>query len=398
MQYRLDNRTGNKLSVLGFGCMRLPRNMGGTDMQKTERLIMDAVERGVNYFDTAYIYPGSEEALGTVLAKHGVREKVYIASKLPLVICKGPEDFDRFFEKELERLNTGYIDYYLLHMLSDMRLWEKFKNWGIEQWLEKKRSQGKIRQIGFSFHGMQQEFLSLLDAYDWDFCQIQYNYSDENYQAGVVGLKAAAEKNIPVIIMEPLLGGKLANGLPSKAVDLFREADSSLSPASWALRWLWNQKEVTVVLSGMNEETQLNENILTAEQALPGMLTETEHETFRKVLKVFNDSYKIHCTGCNYCMPCPQNVNIPACFSSYNTSFSLGRFAGIQQYMTSTGATSEQRSGAGLCVQCGKCEKHCPQKLPIRDNLKEVYKRMEPLWFRWGLGIARTVLGKNKGK
>ncbi len=394
MQYRTDQKSGNKLSVLGLGCMRFPRKLGVIDAQETERIVMGAVERGVNYFDTAYIYPGSEEALGTILAKHGVREKVYVASKLPLVLCKNGGDFDRFFGKELERLKTGYIDYYLLHMLTDRASWERLCGWGIREWLAEQKAGGRIRHIGFSFHGIRDEFLALLDVYDWELCQIQYNYSDENYQAGVAGLKKAHEKGLPVVIMEPLLGGKLAGSLPEAASEAFRRVDPAQSNAAWALRWLWEQAEVTLVLSGMSEFRQLAENAALADSAAAGMLSDAERDAYRLVVAEFNKSYKIRCTGCNYCMPCPRGVNIPSCFAAYNTSFSLGFSAGMQQYTTSTGATSIKPSGAGLCVQCGKCETHCPQRLPIRESLKAVRNRMEPWWYRAGVGIFRRVTGR----
>ncbi|MDR1108796.1 MAG: aldo/keto reductase, partial [Spirochaetaceae bacterium] len=338
----------------------------------------------------------SEEALGTILEKHRLREKVYIATKLPLVICRKPEDFDTFFTRQLERLRTRRVDYYLLHMLTDEASWEKLCRWGIKEWIDGKKKSGAIGQLGFSFHGIQHEFLKLLDAYDWDFCQIQYNYAGENFQAGTVGLKKAAARGIPCVIMEPLLGGKLVTNLPREARALFKKANPQFSPAAWGFRWLWDQEEVTLVLSGMNEIGQLRENLELAAGAVPGMLSAGERETFRKVLALFNDSYKIRCTGCNYCMPCPRHVNIPACFAAYNSSYSLGLVQGMQQYTTSAGVISEQTSGAGLCVKCGQCEKHCPQNLAIMSSLVQVRKRLEPFWYRLAISLARFFLGKNR--
>jgi predicted aldo/keto reductase-like oxidoreductase len=363
-------------------------------MAKTERLIMEAVQGGVNYFDTAYMYGGSEETLGSILEKNKAREKVFIATKLPLVFTRTRNDFDRYFNKSLERLRTDYIDYYLLHMLTDMRQWENLRAMGIKDWLEKQKKAGRVKQIGFSFHGSQEEFLKLMDVYDWDFCQIQYNYAQENYQAGRTGLLRAAAKGLPVIIMEPLLGGKLAAALPRQAEEAFKP--SGRNAADWALRWLWNQDEVTVVLSGMSDPAQLEENLLTADTALPGTLTAAEQETYRRVLEIFRASYKIPCTGCNYCMPCPQKVNIPGCFAAYNTSFAMGWIQGMQQYATSATLTSAQTGGPGQCVGCGKCESHCPQHIAITDSLKKVRKRLEPFWIRWGLFIARAALGHSK--
>ncbi len=398
MQYRIDPKTGNKLSILGFGCMRFPRNVGLSDVKKTENLIRKAIEVGVNYFDTAYLYPNSEEILGQILAKNGLRDRVYIATKLPLILCKSADDFDKFFNKQLERLQTDHIDYYLIHMIAEVKQWKKLCEWGIKDWIADKKASGKIKQIGFSFHGIRDEFLNLLDIYEWDFCQIQYNYSDENYQAGKAGLKKANQKGLPIFIMEPLLGGKLATGLPKEAIYIFKKINPNLSPAQWALRWLWNQEEITCVLSGMNEYNQLEENIDVANNSLPNMLTESENETYKKVIEVFNSSYKIHCTGCNYCMPCPQGVNIPACFAAYNTSFSMGRIAGMSQYITSTGGFTENQNYASLCIKCGKCEKHCPQHIPIIKSLEDVKKKMEPIWYRLGVKIARTFLHKKSGK
>ncbi|MDR0758710.1 MAG: aldo/keto reductase [Treponema sp.] len=396
MQYRTDGKSGNKLSALGFGCMRFPRKGAAIDMEKTERLVMEAVNRGVNYFDTAYIYAGSEEALGAVLDKNNAREKVCIATKLPLVLSRSPSDFDKFFNKSLERLRTARVDYYLLHMLTDRRQWERFRAMGIEEWLAERKKEGRIKQAGFSFHGSQEEFLQLLDVYDWNFCQIQYNYAQENYQAGKTGLLRAAAKGLPVIIMEPLLGGKLASALPREAEEVF--GASGKKAAERALRWVWNHKEATVLLSGMNDPAQLDENLLTAETAFPGSLTAGELESYRRVVEIFSASYKVPCTGCNYCMPCPQHVNIPGCFAAYNTSFALGWIQGMQQYATSATLTSDQTSGPGLCVKCGKCESHCPQHIPIIKSLAAVRKRMEPLPLRGILRIIRAGLGYSKRK
>jgi predicted aldo/keto reductase-like oxidoreductase len=377
--------------------MRFPRVLGAIDMRRTEELIMRSIEAGVNYFDTAYIYAGSEEALGTVLEKNHVRDKVYIASKLPVVMLRGKDDFDKYFDKELERLRTDHIDYYLMHMLTDTDLWDKLKSWGIEEWIAGKKKSGQIRQIGFSYHGSCDEFLKLVDEDLWEFCQIQYNYSDENFQAGVTGLRKAAAK-MPVMIMEPLLGGKLAGGLPAEAVQVFKKANPQLSPAGWGLNWVWDQHEVTLLLSGMNDLAQLEENLKLADAAKPGMLGAGDAETYRQVLGVVNRAYKIRCTGCNYCMPCPRGVNIPACFASYNTSYAIGYVAGMQQFVTSTGLTTERSGSPSLCVKCGKCESHCPQHIEIIKSLGQVRKKMEPAWVR-GVGVvARAFLGKKRKK
>jgi predicted aldo/keto reductase-like oxidoreductase len=403
MQFRDDLKTGTKLSALGLGCMRFSRNLGLIDMAKAEALITGAVKAGINYFDTAYLYPGNEEALGTTLAKNGLREKVYIATKLPAALCRGNTgEFERFFNKSLERLRTGYIDYYLLHMLTGMDGWEQLRAWGIEDWIQEKKKGGQIRRIGFSFHGSADEFLKLIDAYDWEFVQIQYNYSNEHFQAGIAGLKRVAEKGLPVIVMEPLLGGKLATGLPKEAARIFREA-AAREPggirrtlAEWGLRWLWNQREVTVVLSGMNALPQLAENIAIAEDAYPGCLTEADQAVIKRVQESVNAAFRVRCTGCSYCMPCPRHVNIPGCFAAYNTSYAIGYAQGIQQYSTSTAVTSEQTGNAGLCVKCGACEQRCPQRIPIIRSLELVRRRMEPFWYRWAVAAVRNFLGRKR--
>jgi predicted aldo/keto reductase-like oxidoreductase len=376
--------------------MRFPRTLGGIDMRKTEELVMTAIAGGVNYFDTAWIYPGSEEALGTIFEKNKVRDKVYIATKLPVVVVKGPDDFDKYFNKSLERLRTDHIDYYLLHMLTDTDQWQRLKAWGIEDWIAGKKKGGQIRQIGFSYHGKQDDFLKIIADYPWEFCQIQYNYSDENFQAGVTGLRKAAE-TMPVVIMEPLLGGRLADALPKDAVSIFKKAGADLSPAGWGLNWVWNQEEVGLLLSGMSNIAQLEENLRLADKALPGMLGEGEKDVYRQVLEVINRAYRIRCTGCNYCMPCPKGVNIPGCFAAYNAAFSIGFIAGMQQFVTSTGVTSEKTAGPGHCNTCGQCDAHSPQHLPIIKNLEILRKKMEPFWFRAGIAVFRKVLGRGHG-
>lgn len=388
MQYRIDPKTGNKLSILGFGCMRFADSLAGSfgigkkaDPEKAENLIKAAVENGVNYFDTAYVYAGSEELLGNALAKYDLRDKVYIATKLPAFMCRNKVDIDKYFDRQLERLKTDHIDYYLFHMLSDTHTWEKLCGWDIKEWIRKKKESGQIKQIGFSFHGSQGEFLSLLDVYDWDFVQIQYNYSDENFQAGVTGLKKASSKGMPVIIMEPLLGGKLANSLPKTAVECFHKANPDITPVAWALRWLWNQSEVTVVLSGMNQMPQLDENLEVAENSAPGMLSQEELETYKDVRKIFNESNKIPCTGCHYCTPCPHGVDIPSCFTAYNTYSSISKSQGSMQYSMGT-LMSSKPGYASLCKKCGKCEKHCPQHIPIIKSLEEVSSSMENFRFK----------------
>ncbi|MDR0382064.1 MAG: aldo/keto reductase [Oscillospiraceae bacterium] len=397
MQYRND-KYGNKLSGLGFGCMRFPRGLNGKfDYGKSEELILTAVENGVNYFDTAYLYAGSEETLGEALRRHDLRDKVNIATKLPFLRCGRYADFDRLFDEQLARLKTDRVDYYLIHNLPTPELWRKLTDIGVEKWIAEKKASGAIGQIGFSFHGTQDDFLKLLDAYPWEFCQIQYNYMNENYQAGKAGLQAAAAKGLPVVIMEPLLGGRLANGVPKKGVEIFSRENPAHTPAAWALRWLWNQPEVTVILSGMNADRPLRDNLKTAETATAGCLTEQEAAATEAVKAIFEAAYKIPCTGCNYCMPCPKGVNIPAIFAAYNARFANGFVTGIMQYVTSTGVnTPEKNYTVRRCVKCGACEKHCPQHIAVTRELVTATKKMEPFWFKAVIKILHNMQRSGK--
>ena len=389
MEYRED-RYGNRLSCLGFGCMRFPRENGRINMEETERELMHAYRAGINYFDTAYIYPGSEAAIGEIFEKNGIRDKVHIATKLPHYMIRSREALDKYFNEHLSRLRTDYIDYYLMHMLNDPATWERLKAMGIEDWLQEKKQSGQIRQVGFSYHGNSEAFCRLLDAYDWDFCQIQYNYMDVHSQAGVEGLKYAHEKGLPVIIMEPLRGGKLAAKLPAEAVKKIREHSAHHSPAQWGFLWLWDQKEVTVVLSGMNSMEMLQENIRTACHGKPGVLREEDRAMLDGVAQIINSKMKVGCTGCHYCMPCPQGVDIPGTFAAYNRCYSEGMVTGIREYFMTT-ALRRESSSASRCVECGKCERHCPQHISIREELKNARKVLENPVYRIAKGGVKLL-------
>ena len=379
MNYRKD-KYGNEISILGFGCMRFPRAMGKIDMAETERELLTAIREGVNYFDTAYIYPGSEAALGEILHRNGLRKQVYIATKLPHYLVRSEDGPEKIFAEELKRLKTDYVDYYLMHMLADVDTWERMKNLGIIEWLEEKKASGAIRQVGFSYHGNSEMFCKLVDAYDWDFCQIQYNYMDEHSQAGRRGLNYAHEKGLPVVIMEPLRGGKLVNRLPEEAKRIFAEYPVKHTPAQWAFRWLWNQPEVTCVLSGMNSDEMVRDNIQTASTVQVGELGEAEEDMLHRVVAAINAKMKVGCTGCGYCMPCPKNVDIPGTFSAYNRRYSEGKFWGLVDYAMCT-ALRKTPTSASNCVGCGLCETHCPQQISIREHLKAAAKEMEgPLY------------------
>ena len=390
MQYRSDPKTGEPLSALGFGCMRFTRRGRGIDQKKADREMKRALELGVNYFDTAYVYPGSEVCLGRFIKRYRCRKKVNIATKLPHYRVKRAGELEQYFSEELERLQTDYVDYYLMHMLNDAKSWERLVALGILPWLDKKKQTGAIRRVGFSFHGGTDSFRELLDAYDWDFCQIQFNYMDEHAQAGIEGLDYAAKKGIPVIVMEPLRGGRLAK-LPKKAAREFARVSPERSAAEWALRWIWNHPAVTVVLSGMNDLAQVEENCRIASESLPGHLTKKELAVYGRVLKEIHATVKIGCTGCGYCQPCPHGVDIPTCFSAYNNSYADGYVAGFREYLMCT-TMRRSASNAGLCVKCGACERHCPQHLPIRRDLKRVRRRFETPVFTVARRIVHAVM------
>ncbi|MBR3691001.1 MAG: aldo/keto reductase [Eggerthellaceae bacterium] len=387
MQYRQD-RYGNQLSILGYGCMRFPQKLGRIDMAATEAQIMTAFRKGVNYFDTAYIYAGSEAALGEILEKNDIRSQVYIATKLPQYLIKNVADLDKLFNEQLKRLRTDYVDYYLMHMLSDAVSWQRLKDLGIEEWIRQKRESGAIRQVGFSYHGNADTFNELIDVHDWDFCQIQYNYMDVNSQAGRRGLLHAHEKGVPVIIMEPLRGGKLVNQLPEEAKRIFAHYKTKRTPAQWAFRWLWSQPEVTVVLSGMNSEAMILDNIQTASDVQLGEIGPEDDAMLESVVRALNSKTKVECTACGYCMPCPKGVDIPGTFAAYNRRYSEGWYDAQYEYMMCTALRKNPASIAN-CTQCGLCERHCPQNIEIRARLQDAKKVLETPIYR----IARKIIG-----
>ncbi len=364
-------------------------------MAKAEKQILAAYNAGVNYYDTAYIYPGSESALGEILQRNSLRDKVFVATKLPQYMIHRAASIDRYFEEQCKRLRTDYIDYYLMHMLTDFDQWEKLKSLGIKEWIAAKKESGAIRNIGFSYHGNTDQFQRILNDYPWDFCQIQYNYMDETSQAGVAGLHAAADKGIPVVIMEPLRGGKLVNSLPAGARRAIESNPRGWDPAGWGLRWLYNQPEVTVVLSGMNSDEMVAENIRTASEALPGSFTREDFDLIEEIRSQIRKTEKVGCTGCRYCMPCPQGVDIPGAFRCYNAMYAESKRSGRWQYAQTVVMTREP-AFASQCIGCGKCEKHCPQSIPIREKLKEADRALRPLPYRIGIAIARKYMFRKR--
>lgn len=387
MQYRND-KYGKPVSILGYGCMRFSKKGNSIDIDKAEAEVMAAIRQGVNYLDTAYIYPGSEAAVGEILQRNHCRDKVAIATKLPQYLIKSEAALDKYFNEQLARLKTDYIDYYLMHMLTDIAAWEKLKKLGILQWIEKKKSEGKIRNLGFSYHGNTDMFLEILEDYDWDFCQIQYNYMDEHSQAGRKGLQAAAQKGIPIIIMEPLRGGKLVDLLPEKAKKIIADNPRKWTPAEWAFRWLWSQPEVTCVLSGMNSEEMVRENVRIASEVQLHEFSDEDFKMIEEVKAAINKNTKVGCTACAYCMPCPKGIDIPTAFRCYNRMYTENKKSGRLEYLQIV-ALQKEMSDISNCVECGKCEMHCPQHIEIRKKLKEARKELLPFYYRIGIKLVR---------
>ena len=398
MLYRKMQKNGDELSILGFGCMRLPIKENGTiDEERATSQIRYAIDHGVNYIDTAWPYHmgESEPFLGRVLAD-GYREKIKLATKLPSWVIKNKEDMDRILNTQLARLKTDHIDYYLVHGLVGI-LWEKMEELEVLKFLEKTKEDGRIINPGFSFHGSLDDFKRIVDAYPWTFCQIQYNFLDKTNQAGTEGLKYAARKGLGVIVMEPLRGGKLTNPVPPEVQELWNQAEIKRTPAEWALLWVWNHPEVTVVLSGMNEEAHVEENLKIANEAYPDSLTEAEHKLISKVEQKYRKLMRTGCTGCRYCIPCPSGVDIPYCFEIYDNFHLSGneKEAKLMYAAKPGGIIRGNVPGyASQCVECGHCIEKCPQHLDIPGVLKEVAEKFEGRDLNGWKLVAKKAFGK----
>ena len=396
MQYR-KNKKGEDVSLLGYGCMRFSTKAGRIDLDKAEKEILAAFNSGVNYFDSAYIYPGSEAAIGEIFERNGIREKINIATKLPQYLISNNSGLEKFFKEELSRLRTDYVDYYLMHHLTDFSQWEKLKALGIEDWIAQKKAAGEIRNIGFSFHGTTEMFKKILDDYDWDSCLVQYNYLDKVSQAGEAGVKAAAAKGIPVMIMEPLRGGKLVNLMPESAKKMVAAHPHGWSAAEWGFRWLFNQSEVTCVLSGMNSIEMIQENCRIASEAFAGHFTDEDFAFIDRLVDEIKRTEKVGCTGCRYCMPCPRGIEIPGIFRGWNLMYSESKKSGRRDYFQTT-ALRKDSAFATACIGCGKCEKHCPQNIPIREMLKKADKDVCPWYMKPMISIAKKFMLRGKSR
>jgi uncharacterized protein len=381
MLYRKLGKTNIESSVLGFGAMRLPMvgaqsGMAGFDPNipidepAATKMVEHALEKGVTYFDTAYGYHGgkSELFVGKALRNH--RSKVMIATKLPSWNVQKPEDLEKFFTEQLQKLGIDYLDCYLIHGL-DTNNWAKMKGMGTLEFLDKLRSSGRIRCAGFSFHDEVKVFKDIVDAFDWDMCLLQFNFYDRDYQAGTQGISYAAGRGIGIVVMEPLRGGKLADRIPQEVQTLWDSAPVKRSPAEWAMRWVWDHPEVTTVLTGSSSLEQLSEHTRIADQAIAKSLTADEHELIERVRQQYRKMLKVDCTGCAYCMPCPTGVNIPMNFNLYNDCF-LFKGAEMNKFFYSQFLTPAQRASA--CSECRECVEKCPQHIDIPTDLKVVAK------------------------
>jgi len=397
MLYRKIPKNGDELSILGFGCMRLPVKEGKMDEERAAQQVHYAIDHGVNYIDTAWPYHmgESEPFLGRALAG-GYREKVKLATKLPSWTVKSREDMDRILNTQLEKLRTDHINYYLVHGLVGT-LWDKMEKLDVLEFLDRAREDGSIVNAGFSFHGSVDDFKRIVDAYPWIFCQIQYNFLDEKNQAGTEGLEYAASKGLGIIIMEPLRGGKLTNPIPPAVQNIWNEASVKRMPAEWALRWIWNHPEVTVVLSGMNEEAHIEENLRIADEAYPNSLTEAELQLVKKVEQKYRELMKTGCAGCRYCASCPSGVDIAGCFEIYDNFYLSGneKEAKLMYAAKPGGIIRDDVPGyASQCVQCGQCVEKCPQHLDIPTFLKAVAEEFEGKDLRGWKVIAKKAFGK----
>ena len=368
-------KTGEKVSALGFGCMRLPTcDDQSIDVDEATRMLRFAIDNGVDYVDTAWGYHNgqSEPFVGSAL-QDGYRDKVNLASKLPSWLIKSREDMDYYLNEQLRRLRTDVIDFYLIHALN-RRYWKNLKEHDIFEFMDSALASGRIRHIGFSFHDTLDVFKEIIDSYGWEFCQIQYNFVDTEHQAGLEGLKYAAGKGIGVAVMEPLRGGKLATNVRDDILSIWNSSGIDRTPAAWALRWVWNDPDVGVVLSGMSTMDQVRENIETAREASPYSMSSSELTIVDKVREEYKKRIKVSCTGCSYCMPCPSGVAIPTCFDFFNDAY---MFDSIEDHKKAYLRSVKKENRASLCVECGRCEELCPQNIPIIEQLKEVSSLFE---------------------
>ncbi len=393
MQKRLIKKTGDEIFPLGFGAMRLPLKNGKINRELAKQQIYHAIDSGINFIDTAYLYGDSETFLGEVLQGE-YKSLVKLCTKLPSINVRKYEDMENILDEQLNRLQRDSIDYYLIHAV-DLKTINRLLKRDLIKFLNKAKSEGKIKHVGFSYHGPKEEFEIILDGYDWDVVMVQYNYFDENVQAGMEGIEYAASKGMGVFVMEPLKGGILAGKMPHEAENIFKKANPNKSNAEWALEWVLNNRNVTCILSGMNSIEQIDENIQIAERTTPLSMSFEDMEIIELVKRVLRNSLKINCSTCGYCMPCPQGVNIPECMKIYNEKYLFehkGLFnQSFMDYYQYVGGIMGNEGNAGKCNGCGKCLRKCPQKLDIISELKKVKKEFEFPGLKYILVFVRHV-------
>lgn len=393
MQNRIITKTGDEIYPLGFGAMRLPQKNGKIDRNAARELIYYAIDNGVNFIDTAYLYGDSETFLGEILTPE-IRSKIKLCTKLPSIHVRKYEDMETILDEQLNRLQIDCIDYYLIHAV-DLKTINRLIKRDLIKFLNKAKADGKIRHTGFSYHGPKEDFETVIDAYDWDVVMIQYNYFDENVQASAEGIEYAASKGMGILVMEPLKGGILAGKMPKEAEEIFKKANPTKSNAQWAMEWVLNNGNITCVLSGMNSIEQLNDNLDIAEKTAPLSMSFEDMETIELVKRVMRNSLKINCSTCGYCMPCPQGVNIPTCLRIYNEKYLFNHKGFVNQslidYYQYAGGIMGNEGNAGLCNGCGKCLRKCPQKLDIVSELKTVKKEFEFPGFKYILLLVQHI-------
>lgn len=403
MVKRVIKKNGDEIFPLGMGCMRLPTKNGSIDKELAKNYVLWGIDNGVNYLDTAYPYHngGSESFLGEILNtkdKNGItyRDKVKLATKLPSWLVKSKEDMYAFLDEQLSRLQTDCIDYYFVHNV-DLTAINRLQGLGLNDFLLESKAKGKIKNIGFSYHGSHEEFNESVDSFDWDMVLIQYNYLDTNIQAGYSGMQYAYSKDLAIFVMEPLKGGLLAGEVPKPAEDIFKAADRNRSNVDWAISWILNHEEVTCVLSGMGSMDEMQENLAIANRVKANSFTDDELSTVNKVQEIIQSLLKINCTACGYCLPCPKGVNIPECFKIYNEKFLFNKKGigpisnSFVKYMTILAGITNKDATAGLCNGCGRCMRHCPQSIDIPNELKTVKKEFEKPGFKYQVSFIKNI-------
>ncbi len=406
MQYRTMPGSDEKLSVLGYGCMRLPTYVGGPasnliDKEKALKQIRGAIDRGVNYIDTAFPYHlgASESFLGEYVLKDGYREKVKLATKLPCMVIRKKEAIWETFNKQLKKLQVDYFDYYLLHSM-DGNSWDRMLDLDIIEFMDEVKASGQVKKMGFSFHGRKEDFMRICDGYDFDFAQVQFNIIDESFQAGIEGIEYAHQKGMGIIVMEPLRGGSLVGKMPKEVQKIYDEAPIKRSPADWALRWVWNHPAVQVVLSGMNVDEHIDENIRIASDSLPNGMADEELQIVKNVRDTYNSLLQVGCTGCAYCMPCPAKIDIPAAFKNLNNYHMFSKFGAKISHAQFLGIQTKDGKAhfTDSCIDCGRCEEKCPQNIEVRKVFKQVQKELEVPSTKLIASLGRVVMNKGNKK